>query len=76
MSTPITFSLTPVEQARVEKWWKTIVALYFEPDADNECFYYPGSITYSFTPTGISPVVWVEDSYSKERLNVTDYGSW
>lgn len=35
-----------------------------------------GSLTYSFTPTGLGVVVKIRNNVTKEEIDLTDYDSW
>lgn len=74
MSKGISFSLTEKQEKQVKSWYKTLIKKHpkiFKKEENR----FP-VISYIFTPTGIGHGVEIYEMHTKERKDITDYGSW
>jgi len=78
------FELTDKQIEKFRQWRKDLEQrmLASDPGLDHlgiGSVYYGaagGGYTFSFTPTGLGDCVSVQEAFSKEELNLTDYDTW
>ena len=68
----MTFTIDNKALALLEKWKKK----QDTKSRKKSKLYSEGQYTYSFSPTGIGTAIRVENTLTKDVIDITDYDSW